>query len=96
MTDPNEVDRLLHYVPMLVRHDSVTDWEREFCISIMARMNSGAFVPSPKQTPILQRIVAKFQAATMTGLEEFDNATWNDPADGDDEDDDFDLVERPL
>lgn len=60
-----EVDGLLHYMPILVRDDGVTDWERKFCASMIARSRSRAFTPSDKQTATMRRIVTKFQASKM-------------------------------
>lgn len=64
MTTQDEIDNLLHYVPILIRSD-LSDWEREFCISIAGRMKRGTFTPSEKQIDVLRRLVSEFQTATM-------------------------------
>lgn len=61
----DECDRLKHYMPLCVQSSVVTDWERKFCASMIARDRSGNFRPSNKQASVMSRIVDKFQAATM-------------------------------
>lgn len=60
-----ETDNLLHFVPIVMRSETVNDWERQFLISIAGRMKRGAFQPSQKQLPILRRIVERFKDATL-------------------------------
>lgn len=57
---PEEQDRLLHYVPLLVRSGVVSDWERRFCISLAGRAKRGPVMLSAKQAPILRRLVDRF------------------------------------
>lgn len=64
MTDQNETERLLHYMPIVVRGSTVTDWERKFCASIIAQSRKG-LRPSEKQIGVMRRIVDDFQSATM-------------------------------
>lgn len=55
---------LNHYLPLLVRSGIVTDWERDFCISLIGQTNRGRAL-SEKQEAILARIVKKFMADAM-------------------------------
>ena len=55
-----------HYLPILVRDGGVTDWERGFCISMLALVNRGGRF-SVKQAATLDRIVSEFQRRTMRG-----------------------------
>ncbi len=48
------------YLRTLVCDGGVSDWEREFCASLIAQQNKGREI-SEKQTAILERIVASFQ-----------------------------------
>lgn len=56
---------LLHYMPIIVRSGTVTEWERQFAASIIARSRKGAFRPSEKQTAIMRRIVDEFRAEML-------------------------------
>jgi hypothetical protein len=60
-----ETDRLLHYMPIVVRSSCVTDWERDFCASMISKGRRKAFHPTDKQIGVMRRIVEKFQAETM-------------------------------
>ena len=60
-----ETDRLLHYMPIIVRAPDITDWERRFCASILGAAKRRAFVPSPRQIATMGRIVAAFQNTAM-------------------------------
>ena len=66
MTPPAEVDRLLGYMPIIIRAPDISDWERQFCISIVGRIQRGAFCPTDKQIRVMTRIVDAFQSAVMT------------------------------
>lgn len=63
MTD--EDANLLHYMPIIVRGSTVTDWERKFCASIIHRSRQKNFSPSAKQREVMQRIVGEFKDAMM-------------------------------
>jgi len=54
------------YLPILVRDGGVTDWERGFCASLIARTRKGLRL-TDKQVATLQRIVDAFQARSMGG-----------------------------
>jgi len=60
-----ETDRLLGYMPIVVRADGVSDWERKFCASIISRQRGKSFAVSEKQARIMNRIVSAFQERTM-------------------------------
>ena len=64
VADHGEVQRLLGYMPIIVRAAGITDWERQFCISITGRIKRGPITPSSAQIATMQRIVAAFQRAT--------------------------------
>ena len=66
MTSHAEVDRLLGYMPIITRASDLSDWERQFCISIVGRIRRGAFCPTDKQIRVMTRIVDAFQTAVMT------------------------------
>ena len=68
MTSPSEIARLLHYMPIICAAPDISDWERQFAISIAGRLKRGAFNPSEKQVSVMTSIVARFQAETMTDL----------------------------
>lgn len=53
-----------HYLPILVRSGSVTDWERQFCASLIRQTHRGKAL-SDKQAATLARIVKKFMADAM-------------------------------
>jgi hypothetical protein len=65
MSRLDDQDNLLHYMPILVRSSIVTEWERDFCVSMVHRSKKGPFIASEKQMTIMARIVDKFQRATM-------------------------------
>lgn len=53
-----------HYLPILVRADGITEWERKFCASLIAQQRRGA-VFSAKQSETLDRIAESFKRRTM-------------------------------
>lgn len=53
-----------HYAPIIVRSSIPTDWERKFCASIIAAERKGRAL-TQRQAETLDRIVKKFQDATM-------------------------------
>ena len=66
-----ETERLIGYMPIITRAPDITDWERQFCISITGRRKRNpAFQPSDKQIATMARIVDKFQAGSMSDLVE--------------------------
>lgn len=65
-----EMDNLLHYMPIIVRSAGLSQYDRKFCASVIAKSRAGHFVPSGKQLSIMRRIVRQFQAATMGDLTE--------------------------
>lgn len=60
-----EQDRLLGYVPHIIRASGISPWERKFCISIAGRMKRQVFTLSYNQGIALTRVVDAFQARTM-------------------------------
>ncbi len=60
---PEESDRLIRYAPILVRSGTVTDWERQFCASLVARSRKGPPALSVKQAAILRRMVDRLMAS---------------------------------
>lgn len=59
-----EVAQLLVYMPIIMRADTISDWDRQFCISMVGRSNRGPLIPSRKQVAVMRRIVTDFKAAT--------------------------------
>ena len=57
--------QLLHYMPIIVRSASISDWERKFCASMITRARRTAFEPTEKQVAVMQRIVTAFQAEVL-------------------------------
>lgn len=55
---------LAHYAPIIVRSSVPTDWERKFCASVIAQERKGKPM-TEKQEQVMERIVKKFQDATM-------------------------------
>lgn len=55
---------LSHYAPIIVRSSVPTDWERKFCASVIAAERKGRPM-TDKQERVMERIVRKFQDATM-------------------------------
>ena len=55
---------VLHYLPIIVR-TGISDWERKFCISILARQKRGVFRPTPGQAKVIVRLVDDFKARSM-------------------------------
>lgn len=53
-----------HYAPIIIRSSIPTDWERKFLASIIAAARKGRAL-TEKQATILDRIVRRFQDATM-------------------------------
>lgn len=65
MTASGELEMLIHYMPIIVRGSTVTDWERQFCASVIARSRRSGFAPSEKQITIMRRLVDTFRDATL-------------------------------
>lgn len=61
MTDQAEIDHLLHYLPIVIRDGALTEWERSFCASIIARSRRVAFRPTPAQVRTMRRLVDGFR-----------------------------------
>jgi hypothetical protein len=59
-----EVERLIHWMPIIVRSHRLTDWERQFCASIVSRSRAGRFEPTARQVGIMAEIERKFRAAS--------------------------------
>ena len=64
-TPANEVQRLLGYMPVIVRSPGISEWERTFCASIIRQGSQRAFWPSDGQARVMTRIVGDFQERTM-------------------------------
>lgn len=62
-----EADRLVHYMPILVRDGGVSEWERKFAATIINRSrNKNGFTPTAKQIAVMDRMVTEFQRRSMT------------------------------
>lgn len=71
MTDPNETARLVAYMPIIVRDGGISDWERNFCASIISQDRKGRTF-SEKQIGIMARIVSQFQEREMKMNDDID------------------------
>lgn len=58
-----EVAQLLGYMPIIMRSGGISEWSREFCVSIVGRCKRGAFTPTDKQIGVMRRMVSEFQAS---------------------------------
>ena len=67
-----EADRLMHWMPIVIRASGLSEWERKFCASMIARSRARAFTPSEKQIAVMDRIVTAFQARELTEAESAD------------------------
>jgi hypothetical protein len=70
----DEAAILIGYMPLAVRSSAVTEWERGFCASIIAKNNKGRFTPTAKQITTMRRIADKFREQYMR-----DDALTEDP-----------------
>lgn len=61
-----ETERLVHYMPILVRDSGVSEWERNFAASIIARSRRSNFEPTEKQINVMSRMVDAFQQRSMS------------------------------
>lgn len=67
MTAPTEIARLLGWMPTVARWSGLTDEERKFCIGMRGHQKRRpGFVPSEGAVRWMQRLVARFQAETLT------------------------------
>lgn len=57
-----------HYAAIIVASSVPNEWERKFCASIIAQLRRGRPI-SEKQHAVMNRLVAKFQDATMRDSE---------------------------
>lgn len=76
MATREEIDRLLHYMPLVVR-SRVNDASRKFCASIIARSKRGPINPTPKQVEWMRSLVDRFQADKLRDSSELIDR--NDP-----------------
>ena len=65
-----EADRLIGYMPIVIRASGLAPWERKFCATIISRTRRGAFTPSPKQLAVMARIVDGFLSRAMDEVTE--------------------------
>jgi hypothetical protein len=82
---PDEIGRLLHWIPIILRAYGVSDKTREFCASIEAQKRRPGFRPSPKQAAVMREIVDAYVRSTLSA----------EPAAGPDEADLLSLIESP-
>lgn len=57
----SEAALLIHYMPLVVGAPWLSDWERSFCASIVAKARSGRFRPSARQLAVMRPLVARFR-----------------------------------
>ncbi len=65
MTRTPEADMLIGWMPICVRAQGLSEFERGFCISILGREKRGGFVPSEKQIGVMRRIVERVREEAM-------------------------------
>ena len=66
MKTPDEIAWLLGYMPIIARAEGVSDWERQFAISMAGRLKrSPGFTPSDKQISVMARIVDAFRQTSL-------------------------------
>lgn len=65
MTTRAEIDRLLHWMPIVVRDGSLSDWERQFCASMIRRDRAGRFSPSARQARVMRGIVDRVMRSAL-------------------------------
>ena len=61
----DETALLIGYMPLAVKSSAVTEWERGFCASIIAKTKRRRFTPSAKQIATMRRITEKVRDAYM-------------------------------
>lgn len=61
-----EVQLLLHYMPIVIRAPGLSDWDRQFCASILGQKRKGFSRWSDKQIATMRRLVDRFRAMAMT------------------------------
>jgi hypothetical protein len=61
-----EIDRLLHWMPIILRAFGVSDWERTFCASMVAKSKAGRFTPTQKQAEAMRGIVDAYVRSTLS------------------------------
>jgi hypothetical protein len=82
----DEIGRLLHWMPIILRAYGVTEWERKFCASMVAKAKAGRFVPTQKQAEAMRQIVDAYVRSTLSA----------EPAARPDEADLLSLIESPT
>ena len=66
-TPVGEVARVLGWMPQVIRSAGLTDWERQFCASMIVRhRRSPAFTPTDKQVGIMAKLVLQVQKAAFS------------------------------
>lgn len=60
-----EIDRLLGWMPEVVRSAGLSRWERTFCASMIARTRRPTYTPSDRQVGHMQRLVGAFLAVAL-------------------------------
>lgn len=61
----SDVEILLHYMPIIARAGGISDWTRQFAISMAGRIKRGRVNPTAKQIAVMRNIVAEFKAASI-------------------------------
>jgi len=61
-----EIDRLLHWMPIIARSYGVSEKTRAFCVSMVAQSRRPRFTPSEKQIPVMREIVDAYVRATLS------------------------------
>lgn len=72
MADPTrgEIEAAVHLLPLVVQAPGLTEWERQFCASVIRRDRGGRFAPTPKQWAVLRRLVDTWRAENMRAADD--------------------------
>lgn len=65
MTRTPEAESLLGWMPVCVRAPGLSEFERAFCASVIARSRKGGFSPSEKQLGVMRRIVDRVREQAL-------------------------------
>lgn len=61
-----EIDRLLHWMPIILRSFGITEWERTFCASMVAKSKRKRFQPSEKEAAAMRKVVDAYVRSTLS------------------------------
>lgn len=65
MTRTSEADLLIGWMPVCVRAPGLSEFDRKFCASVIARSRKSGFSPSEKQLGVMRRIVDRVREQAL-------------------------------